>query len=103
LVKLLLSRKLERADVKIDDIWPTVLSNVDVADASKIASAKQTLELLLLLEATNCGVERDAGLKRTLKNVMNGNGESDTYDSRLRVLSEGPALSSAKSTTGIHS
>ena len=102
MTKLLKERQIHREDIKIDWVWPTVLNKLEESDECRIAAAKPALELLLLLEAKNCGVERDAALKRHLKIIMHGNGHSDTVDSRLRVLAEGPSLASAKGSAGFH-
>ena len=94
------SKGKPRDAVQMSDIWPQVVSCIDEQSAPKVAAAKPALELLLMLEATNCGVERDAGMKRSLKDVMHGNGKSETVDTRLRVLIEGPALERAKGALG---
>ena len=51
----------------------------------ELGAARDALELLLLLEATNVGVERDAGLKRRLDEVTSSRCAPDTTDSRVRI------------------
>ena len=49
-----------------------------------------------MLECTNAGVERDAGLKRNLDDVTKSGCKSDTVDSRMRVFAEGPVIEASK-------
>lgn len=87
--------------MKIDSVWPLVLNITDSAE-EKTNKAVPALRQLLILEATNAGVERDAGAKRSLTIVMHGIGKAETVDNRLRVLVEGPSLTAAKNTSGFH-
>ena len=87
--------------MKIDSVWPLVLNIMDSAE-EQTNKAVPALRQLLILEATNTGVERDAGAKRSLKIVMHGMGKAETVDNRLRVLVEGPSLTAAKNTSGFH-
>ena len=56
LAKVMKRQNMKREDVKIDDGWPQVLSTIDESGNAQIAAAKPALGLLLMLEATNCGV-----------------------------------------------
>ena len=91
-----------RQNMKIEMLWPHVLLNMTGESKAGTAAAWKALNLLLALEATNAGVERDAGLKRRLKEVMQGLGKAETVDSRLRVLQDGPVLKTAKNNLGVH-
>ena len=63
LTKLAKEGKL-RDNVKITLLWPPVLTELkkNAVAFAKTAPIFPALDLLLMLEATNAGVERDAGL-----------------------------------------
>ena len=85
----------ERTAVPFQECWRRVLQSVDLSPVAQeaVEAARDSVELPLLLECTNSGVERTAGLKRLLDEVMNGQGKASTIDARLRVGEEGPAWS----------
>ena len=78
---------------------PQVLSKICPTDADKSEAAAPALRQLIMLEATNTGVERDAGWNLKLKSVMHGLGATETVDNRMRVLTEGPKLEAAKNSS----
>ena len=83
-----------RQDINFVSCWAAVLDNLtgEAEVLEEVNAAMRPLKLAILLEPTNAGVERDAGLKRTLKIVMEGHGSPDTIDARMRVCAEGPPV-----------
>lgn len=100
-IKELLDRNIlkgmTREAVEPMTVWPEVLRRIAAVptqwDDAKLAA--DLLEVALLLEPSNASVEHDAGTLRDLKEVMNGQGDPLTKDSRMRIKIEGPPPSKA--------
>jgi hypothetical protein len=89
----------KREDIPADFLWRRVYRTVrgEVADAPAATEASHcALELLLLLECTNAGVERDAGMKRNLDAVSQNRNTANVVDQRLRITVEGPSIETSK-------
>ena len=76
-------------------VYKTLTGN-SADSSSDTEDALHALDLLLLLESTNAGVERDAGMKRDLDEVSQHKNMADVVDQRLRILIEGPAIEDSK-------
>ena len=76
-------------------LWPAVLRKVSDVPAQweAVKIAAELLEVALLLEPSNAGVERGAGTLRAVKDIMHGGGDPLTKDSRVRMKLEGPEAS----------
>ncbi len=79
-----------------------MLEGFNAETAAVTPSVLRALELLLMLAATTAWVERDAGLKRELGQVMTAAANPATVDARLRLLSDGPPVDTMKTSSRFH-
>ncbi len=98
-------KRQAEASVSLHEAWCPVLETIqqDKDAAEKVQVALPAVELVLIIEGTNAGVERDAGLKRMLDEAMrSADCGAETVDARLRILSEGPCIDAMRQTKADH-
>ena len=92
-------KDLQRSDLKPTEVWADALANLSNEARTLTSPASGALEVFLLISQTNAAVEQDAGTARLIRECTSNKAEADLLDTRIRLKTEGPAISKATTST----